>query len=142
MNTADKFVIRKSILELAKQGIPRSNSIDYQIKLAHGEISHHEGNLWDYVTALGAQLSRPPYDPYREIIDLDTYIGRKKVDKVVVLNMPLLIYDNEEPNEGPKEALNIALNRLAESGIALGFVSKTLSANRKYFLFQKVDGPS
>lgn len=140
MNTADKFVIRKSILELAKQGIPRSSSIDYEIKRTHGEIGY-EGNLWDCVTALGAQLSRPPYDPYREIINLDTYIGRGKVDKIV-LNMPLLIYSTEEIPEGSREALHIALNRLAESGIALGFVSKTLSANRKYFLFQKVDGPS
>lgn len=155
MNTADKFIIRKSILELAKQGAPRSSSIDDEIRRSH----HHYGgneigggyetrkndNLWDYITALGAQLSRPPYDPYREIINLDTRIGRKKVNGVV-LNMPLLIYsddgkeEQEELQEGPKEALHMALNRLAESGIVLGLVSRTPSPNRRYFLFQKVDG--
>ena len=35
-------------------------------------------DLWDCITALGAQLSRPPYDPYREIIDLDISIGRRQ----------------------------------------------------------------
>jgi hypothetical protein len=166
LNTADKFIIRKSILELAKRGAPRSNSIDDEIRQSHRHQQHpHRGgkeeigdggyegrkndNLWDYITALGAQLSRPPYDPYREIVNLDTPIGRRKVNGLV-MNMPLLIYSDDDNNgkedergelhEGPKEALHIALNRLAESGIALGFVSRAPSPNRKYFLFQKVDG--
>jgi hypothetical protein len=67
LNDADKFIIRKAVLELAKTGKPRSTSIDDEVRKTH-EINFKAINLWDYVTAIGAQLSRPPYDPYRETI--------------------------------------------------------------------------
>ena len=69
LNIADKFVIRKSILELAKTGMPRASSIDQQTRRSYNEREREEReNLWDCITVLGAQLSRPPYDPYRESI--------------------------------------------------------------------------
>ena len=172
MNTADKFVIRKSLLELTKQGVPRSTSIDCEIKQynhsSSGSISNYgykennkivvinknknnynNDNLWDCVTALGAQLSRPPYDPYREIINLGTQIGRRRRandndENIVVLDIPLLIYGREDPLGSSREALHIALNRLEENGIALGLVSKTELAKdrRMYSLFQKIEGLS
>ena len=56
------------------------NSIDDDIRHNNqNKISHETVNLWDYVTALGAQLSRPPYDPYREKINLDTIIGKELI---------------------------------------------------------------
>jgi hypothetical protein len=64
LNNSEKFLIRKSILELARTGLPRSNSIDDDIRHNNqNKISYETVNLWDYVTALGAQLSRPAYDP-------------------------------------------------------------------------------
>jgi len=138
LNAADKFVVRKSILELAKNGRPRSNSIDHEIRCNYKE-GFSEGNLWDYVTALGAQVSRPPYDPYRETISLDTPIGRRS--NRIVLKMPLLIYDSREIPQASETALDIALNRLAENGITLGLISQNQIANRKYPLFQKIHQP-
>jgi hypothetical protein len=94
LNNSEKFLIRKSILELAKTGMPRSNSIDDDIRYDNQNKNiYNTVNLWDCVTALGAQLSRPSYDPYRETINLDTTIGRNSSYKVN-LTIPLLIYEN------------------------------------------------
>lgn len=134
MNNSEKFLIRKSILELARTGIPRSNSIDDDIRHNNqNKISYDTVNLWDYVTALGAQLSRPAYDPYRETINLDTTIGRSPSYKVN-LTMPLLIYENMLFSNDVLEAIHRTLNILAEEGNLLGFVSeeeiKNTTANK------------
>src|SRR3989344_8553905 len=44
---------------------------------------------WDTITVLGAQLSSPPYDPYRERVNTDLRIGYG--DRNLTLNSPLLI---------------------------------------------------
>ena len=82
MNIKEKFIIRSSILELAETGLPRNISIDDKIRLEQkrGDEPKTE-DLWDCITALGAQLSRPPYDPYREIINLDISVGQKTMSK-------------------------------------------------------------
>lgn len=143
MNNSEKFLIRKSILELASTGIPRSNSIDDDIRHNNqNKISYETINLWDYVTALGAQLSRPAYDPYRETINLDTTIGRSSYYNVN-LTIPLLIYENMFFSNDVLEAVHRTLNRLAEEGNVLGLVSeeeiKNTTANkRKYPWFKKI----
>ena len=143
MNNSEKFLIRKSILELARTGMPRSTSIDDDIRHNNQNKNSYETvNLWDYVTALGAQLSRPAYDPYREAINLDTTIGRSSSYKVN-LTIPLLIYENVLFSNGVLEAVHRTLNRLAEEGNILGFVSedeiKNTTANkRKYPWFKKI----
>jgi hypothetical protein len=170
LNTADKFIIRKSLLELATQGVPRATSLDYQIKQHNHSGSsrstdnngykesnkiivinknNHDANLWDCVTALGAQLSRPPYDPYREIINLGTKMGRRRPraeadddnDIFVALDIPLLIYGHDDLSGSSGEALHMALNHLAENEIRVGLISKAeLAKDRRYFLFQKIEG--
>ncbi len=140
MNDADKFIIRKAVLELAKTGTPRFTSIDDDVRNLP-KVNSKTINLWDYVTAIGAQLSRPPYDPYRETISLDISIGRKKSRKVS-LNIPLIIYGNIAIHPSSLEAVHLALNRLAEKGNVLGLISEidinTPNNNRKYPLFKKV----
>lgn len=142
MNDADKFIIRKAVLELAKTGKPRSTSIDDEVRKTH-EINFKAINLWDYVTAIGAQLSRPPYDPYRETVNLDISIGRGKSRKVV-LNIPLIIYGNIAMDSHSLESVHLALNRLAEEGNVLGLILdleteiKTEQDKRKYPLFKKI----
>jgi hypothetical protein len=143
LNNSEKFLIRKSILELARTGMPRSNSIDDDIRYNNqNKISHETVNLWDYVTALGAQLSRPAYDPYREKINLDTTIGRNSSYKVN-LTIPLLIYENMLFSNDVLEAIHRTLNILAEEGNLLGFVSEeeiknTTVNKRKYPWFKKI----
>jgi hypothetical protein len=130
-------------LELARTGMPRSTSIDDDIRHNNQNKNSYETvNLWDYVTALGAQLSRPAYDPYREAINLDTTIGRSSSYKVN-LTIPLLIYENMLFSNDVLEAIHRTLNRLAEEGNVLGFVSedeiKNITANkRKYPWFKKI----
>ena len=141
MNDANKFIIRKAILELAKTGIPRSTSIDDDVRNLHN-MNSKIINLWDYVTALGAQLSRPPYDPYRETISLNISIGRKR-HKKVNLDIPLIIYGNTAIQYNSIEFVHLALNRLAEKGNVLGLISENeintiYDGKRKYPLFKKI----
>jgi len=64
LNPKEKFIIRSSILELAETGTPRNISIDEKIGMDHKERGNERtSNIWDCITAMGAQLSRPPYDP-------------------------------------------------------------------------------
>jgi hypothetical protein len=141
LNDADKFMIRKAVLELAKRGIPRFTSIDDDVRSIH-HFNSKSLNLWDYVTAIGAQLSRPPYDPYRETISLDISIGRKRSRKIT-LNIPLIIYGNMSLHSSSLESVHLALNRLAEKGNVLGLISEieintTKDNKRKYPLFKKI----
>ena len=141
LNDADKFMIRKAVLELAKRGTPRFTSIDDDVRSIH-KFNSKSLNLWDYVTAIGAQLSRPPYDPYRETISLDISIGRKRSRKIT-LNIPLIIYGNMSIHSSSLESVHLALNRLAEKGNVLGLISEieintTKDNKRKYPLFKKV----
>ena len=142
MNIKEKFIIRSSILELAETGLPRDISIDDKIRLEQKDGNRvKNGNLWDCITALGAQLSRPPYDPYREIIDTDISIGRKQCLHKVILSMPLIIYDNDKRLDGPTlESLHIALNRLKTfDHTNLGLISENTVGNRKYSHFRRIN---
>lgn len=140
MNDADKFIIRKAVLELAKRGTPRFTSIDDDVRNLP-KVNSKAINLWDYVTAIGAQLSRPSYDPYRETISLDISIGRKRSRKVT-LNIPFIIYGNIAIEYSSLESVHVALNRLAEKGNVLGLISEIeinmTEEKRKYPLFKKV----
>lgn len=139
MRLNEKAAIRKSILELCNKGIPRSLSIDDQIRKISNTKETSNENLWDSVVVLGAQLSRPPFDPYREEIKLETKIGRSGTRKVI-LNMPILIYVHIKLSQNEQDVLDMALNRLAESGIIVGIISeKEPSKKRKYPHFQFVD---
>jgi len=130
-------------LELARTGMPRTTSIDDDIRHNNQNKNKYETvNLWDYVTTLGAQLSRPAYDPYRETINLDTTIGRNSSYNVN-LTIPLLIYENMLFSNDVLEAVHRTLNRLAEEGNVLGFVSEseiknTTADKRKYPWFKKI----
>ncbi|HET8792269.1 MAG TPA: hypothetical protein VFM31_00625, partial [Nitrososphaeraceae archaeon] len=143
MKNSDKFLIRNSIMELARTGMPRSTSIDDDIRNNNQNKNNYiPTNLWDYVTSLGAQLSRPAYDPYRETIDLDTNIGRTSSYKVN-LTIPLLIYKNMSFSSDVLEVIHRTLNRLAEEGNILGFISEdeiknTTYSKRQYPWFKKI----
>jgi len=144
LNNSEKFLIRKSILELARTGLPRLNSIDDDIRHNNQNKNNYETvNLWDYVTVLGAQLSRPAYDPYREIINLNTTIGISSSNKIN-LTIPLLIYENMSFSNDVLEVIHRTLNRLAEEGNVLGFISEneikniSIDNKRKYPWFKKI----
>ncbi len=146
MNNKEKFATRSSILELAGSGTPRNISIDDKIKANHKEREREKtSNYWDCITALGAQLSRPPYDPYREIINLGMCVGRKQCQNKVVLSMPLIIYDNYVKSEETSlEPLHVALNWLTiNDNTNVGFASeKRIKNNRKYPYFKRINGKS
>jgi hypothetical protein len=144
LNPKEKFIIRSSILELAETGTPRNISIDEKIRMDHKERGNENTttNIWDCITALGAQLSRPPYDPYREIINLGISVGRRQCSAKVILSMPLMIYDNDRKiEEAPLEALHVALNWLAvNDNINLGLVSENrVNSRRKYPHFKRIN---
>src|ERR1044072_3980577 len=130
-------------MELARTGMPRLTSIDDDIRHNNQNKNNYIPiNLWDYVTSLGAQLSRPAYDPYRETIDLDTNIGRTSSYKVN-LTIPLLIYKNMSFSSDVLEVIHRTLNRLAEEGNILGFISEdeiknTTYSKRHYPWFKKI----
>ena len=146
MNPKEKFIIRSSILELAETGTPRNISIDEKIGMDHKERENERiSNIWDCITALGAQLSRPPYDPYREIINLGISVGRRQCPTKVVLSMPLVIYDNGSMiEETTLESLHAALNWLAANdNTILGLVSENRTKNdRKYPHFERINEKS
>jgi len=133
----EKALIRKSILELCDTGLPRKESTDDGIRTIRGKSgSEKEGNLWDYIIALGAQLSRPPFDPYREKIKLTTKIGRKG-DQKISLKIPILIYGEFDLSQSSKDALNLALNNLDDNRSTVGLISKDEPCDeRKYPHFQ------
>jgi hypothetical protein len=149
MNNKEKFIIRSSILELTESGTPRNISIDDKIKNNMNNEREREKtiNFWDCITTLGAQLSRPPYDPYREIINLAISVGRRQCQNKVVLSMPLLIYDNYAKIEKKSlDALHDALNWLTvNDNTNLGFVSEKSiknNTNKKYSHFKRIIGKS
>ena len=142
MNIKEKYIIRSSILELAETGLPRNISIDEKIRLEQKDGDRAKTkDLWDCITALGAQLSRPPYDPYREIIDLDISIGRRQCLNKVVLSMPLIIYDNDEQiDDTTLESLHVALNGLKIfDNTNLGLISEKRIENRSYPHFRRIN---
>jgi len=136
----EKAIIRKSILELCNTGLPRKESTDDVIRTIRGKSgSEKEGNLWEYIVALGAQLSRPPFDPYREKIKLTTKIGRKG-DQRISLKIPILIYGKFDLSQSSKDALNLALNDLDDNRSTIGLISKDEPCDeRKYPHFQILD---
>jgi hypothetical protein len=145
LNPKDKFIIRSSILELAETGTPRNISIDDKLRNDHNKREIEKTiNIWDSITALGAQLSRPPYDPYREIINLGISIGREQCLNKVILSMPLIIYDNDiKIEETSLESLHIALDRLAiDNNTNLGFVSENEIKDRKFSHFKRINEKS
>lgn len=139
MRLNEKALIRKSILELCNTGLPRKESTDDAIRtIREKQGSEKEENLWESIVALGAQLSRPPFDPYREKIKLTTEIGRRG-DQKVVLKMPILIYGEFDLSQSSKDALNLALNNLVDNRSTVGLISKDEPCDeRKYPYFQIV----
>ena len=137
MRLNEKAIIRKSILELCNTGLPRKESTDDVIRTIREKSgSEKEENLWEYIVALGAQLSRPPFDPYREKIKLTTKIGRKG-DQKVSLKMPILIYGEFDLSQSSKDALVLALNDLDDNRTTVGLISKDEPCDeRKYPHFQ------
>ena len=136
MRLNEKALIRKSILELCNTGLPRQESTDDGIRTIRERGSEKEENLWEYVVALGAQLSRPPFDPYREKIKLTTEIGRKG-DQKVSLKIPILIYGDLDLSQSSKDALTLALNNLVDDRSTVGLISKDEPCDeRKYPHFQ------
>jgi len=134
----EKALIRKSILELCNTGLPRQESTDDGIRTIRERGSEKEENLWEYIVALGAQLSRPPFDPYREKIKLTTEIGRKG-DQKVSLKIPILIYGELDLSQSSKDALTLALNNLVDDRSTVGLISKDEPCDeRKYPHFQKL----
>ncbi|HXT83394.1 MAG TPA: hypothetical protein VN704_03540 [Verrucomicrobiae bacterium] len=143
MDNREKFTIRSSILELSENGLPRDKSIDDKIR-KDKIIGAKTIDIWDSITALGAQLSRPPYDPYREIINLDISVGREQCQNKVVLSMPLIIYDNDvKMDEESTEILHSALNKLSiDKKTNLIFVSNKNIKDRKYPIFKRINEKS
>ncbi len=143
MDNREKFTIRSSILELSGNGLPRDKSIDDKI-IKDKIIEEKTIDIWDSITALGAQLSRPPYDPYREIINLDISVGRDQCQNKVVLSMPLIIYDNDaKMDEKSTEILHSALNKLSiDKKTNLIFVSDKNIKDRKYPIFKRINKKS
>ena len=138
MRLNEKALIRKSILELCNTGLPRQESTDDGIRTIRERGSEKEENLWEYIVALGAQLSRPPFDPYREKIKLTTEIGRKG-DQKVSLKIPILIYGELDLSQSSKDALTLALNNLVDDRSTVGLISKDEPCDeRKYPHFQKL----
>ncbi|MDH5432194.1 MAG: hypothetical protein OEW78_10020 [Nitrosopumilus sp.] len=140
MRLNEKAVIRKSILDLCNTGLPRQESTDDVIrKIREKNGSQKEENLWEYIVALGAQLSRPPFDPYREKIKLTTKIGRKG-DQKISLKIPILIYGEFDLSQSSKDALNLTLNDLDDDRSTVGLISKDEPCDeRKYPHFQILD---
>jgi hypothetical protein len=143
MDNREKFTIRSSILELSENGLPRDKSIDDKIR-KDKIMGEKTIDIWDSITALGAQLSRPPYDPYREIINLDISVGREQCQNKVVLSMPLIIYDNDaKMDEESTEILHSALNKLSiDKKTNLIFVSDKNIKDRKYPIFKRINEKS
>jgi len=143
MDNREKFAIRSSILELSENGLPRDKSIDDKIR-KDKIMGEKTIDIWDSITALGAQLSRPPYDPYREIINLDISVGREQCQNKVVLSMPLIIYDNDaKMDEESTEILHSALNKLSiDKKTNLIFVSDKNIKDRKYPIFKRINEKS
>ncbi|MDH3490077.1 MAG: hypothetical protein OEL56_06480 [Nitrosopumilus sp.] len=140
MRLNEKALIRKSILELCNTGMPRQKSTDDVIRtIREKSSSEKEGNLWEYIIALGAQLSRPPFDPYREKIKLTTKIGRKG-DQKISLKIPILIYGKFDLSQSSKDALYLALDNLDDNRSTIGLISKDEPCDeRKYPHFQILD---
>jgi hypothetical protein len=136
LNLRDKNAVRDSILSLSTLGKPRTKSIDDEIRENIRKYGDVTGDLWNYVTILGAQLSRPPFDPYRESIDTHVYIGRSRR---IELSMPLIVDARGVTEKRSLDALNNSLNKLSENGIAIGLVSETSAKDRRYKFFQKID---
>jgi hypothetical protein len=136
----EKALIRKSILELCNTGLPRKESTDDVVRTIRGKSgSEKEGNLWEYIVALGAQLSRPPFDPYREKIKLTTKIGRKG-DQKISLKIPILIYGKFDLSQSSKDALYLALDNLDDNRSTVGLISRDEPCDeRKYPHFQILD---
>jgi len=138
----EKALIRKSILELCNTGLPRQESTDDGIRTIRERGSEKEKNLWAYIVALGAQLSRPPFDPYREKIKLTTKIGRKG-DQKISLKIPIFIYGELDLSQSSKDALTLALNSLVDNRSTVGLISKDEPCDeRKYPHFQLVSNIS
>ena len=143
MDNREKFTIRSSILELSENGLPRDKSIDDKIR-KDKIIGEKTRDIWGSITALGAQLSRPPYDPYREIINLDISVGREQCQNKVILSMPLIIYDNDvKMDEETSGFLHSALNKLSiDKKMNLIFVSDKNIKDRKYSIFKRINEKS
>jgi len=136
----EKAIIRRSIIDLCKADSIRKESTDDAIRTVREKrVTNSKENLWDYVVALGAQLSRPPFDPYREKIKLKTEIGRKGITKTI-LKIPIMLYGEFNLSQSSQDALNLALNNLVDYNSTIGIISKDEPWDeRKYPHFQIIN---
>jgi len=136
----EKAILRRSIIDLCKVDSTRKESTDDAIRTVRKKrVTDSKENLWDYVVALGAQLSRPPFDPYREKIKLKTEIGRKGITKTI-LKIPILLYGEFNLSQSSQDALNLALNDLVDDNSTIGIISKDEPWDeRKYPHFQIIN---
>ena len=140
MRLNEKAILRRSIIDLCKVDSTRKESTDDAIRTVRKKrVTDSKENLWDYVVALGAQLSRPPFDPYREKIKLKTEIGRKGITKTI-LKIPILLYGEFNLSQSSQDALNLALNDLVDDNSTIGIISKDEPWDeRKYPHFQIIN---
>lgn len=138
MRIDEKATLRRSIIDLCNS-VPRKESTDDAIRAVREKRkTENDENLWNFVVALGAQLSRPPFDPYREKIKLLTEVGRKGTIKTI-LKIPILLYGEFNLSQSSQDALHLAMNNLADSNSTIGIISKEEPfEERKYPYFQVV----
>ena len=140
MRLNEKAILRRTIIDLCKADSTRKESTDDAIRTVREKrVTDSKENLWDYVVALGAQLSRPPFDPYREKIKLKTEIGRKGITKTI-LKIPITLYGEFNLSQSSQDALNLALNNLVDDNSTIGIISKDEPWDeRKYPHFQIIN---
>lgn len=125
----EKKYVRAPLIKTAKEGrIPYSiDSVLYGMKI--------KTNPWDAITIYGAQLSRPPYDPYRENIDLSLKL--RGSHQGLILDSPIIIGTDCTTTQ----AAHDALNALGEQGIVYAaissFIPERYKSERKYRVILK-----
>lgn len=123
MLPTEKKFHRGPVLKTAIKGMVPEQSVDDLLRGLQPKV-----HPWESITVLGAQLSRPPYDPYREIIDTSLRLGRN--GSVVLLNSPIIVgYDGE--NSNAYASLHQALENLAQSGTVHALVTPVLSPEQR-----------
>ncbi len=126
MLTTEKPEYRTPVVRTAKEGkVPFS--IDSQLRNKSIEI-----NPWNSIYLLGAQLSRPPYDPYREIVETKLSIGRG--ERRLLLDEPIILDGQTEEANKTNTSVSLALNNLAHSGKMYGLISRyAISRDQRHY---------
>jgi hypothetical protein len=110
MLKSEKGIHRKAILGAAKTGIAR-DSIDAILRDIPVEL-----DPYDAIKFLGAQLTRPATDPYREHVETTVRLGELEVDSPFVIPIHSDVY-GIHLNDMGKGALYHAMGELAKVGL-------------------------